>query len=184
MDNFFGIGLPEFVLIVVIAGMVMGPERIVRAARALGRIVARLQVVSRGFLRQLNAELDSVDQGGQLRDTVEELHLLRRQVAELRDEVFTLASGTAQETRQIVLDTKREAHNSIMPPNFAPALKKPEPPAITTTSVHRPPSLLSTPGAPTASNGQVANPPATPPAMPPPLAKLPRRVSVAEDPDE
>jgi len=180
MDNIFGIGLPEFILIVVIAGMVMGPERIVRAARTLGRLTASLQVVSRGFLRQLNAELDSVDQEGQLRGTVEELQQLRRQVAELRDEVFTLASGTAQETRQLVLDTKREAQNSIMPPSLSAALKQPEPPAANAAPVHRPPSLLATPSAPAASNGQVAVPPATPPL----LAKLPRRVSVAEDPDE
>ncbi|HMT22539.1 MAG TPA: twin-arginine translocase TatA/TatE family subunit, partial [Promineifilum sp.] len=42
MDNVFGIGLPEFVLILVIAGMVMGPERIARTARSLGVLTARL----------------------------------------------------------------------------------------------------------------------------------------------
>jgi Sec-independent protein translocase protein TatA len=65
MDNIFGIGLPEFILILVIAGMVMGPERIVRAARSFGRLAARMQSVSRSFIRQLNAELESVDQDGQ-----------------------------------------------------------------------------------------------------------------------
>ncbi len=50
MDSFFGIGLPEFVLILVIAGMVMGPERIVRMARSLGVVTARLQNISRSFL--------------------------------------------------------------------------------------------------------------------------------------
>ena len=65
MDSVFGIGLPELILLVVLAGMVMGPERIVRYARLLGAMTARLQSVSRAFLRQLSAELDSVDSGGE-----------------------------------------------------------------------------------------------------------------------
>ena len=91
MDNVFGIGLPEFVLILVIAGMVMGPERIARTARSLGVLTARLQTISRSFFRQLNSELDSIDSDGQLKSTVDELNQLRRQVADLRSEVFTLA---------------------------------------------------------------------------------------------
>ena len=62
MDNIFGIGLPELILILAIAGMVMGPERIARTARSLGVMVARLQEVSRSFFRQLRAELVSVDE--------------------------------------------------------------------------------------------------------------------------
>jgi Sec-independent protein translocase protein TatA len=177
MDNIFGIGLPEFILIIVIAGMVMGPERIARSMRTLGRLTARLQAVSRSFLRQLNAELDSVDQDGQLRSTVEELQLLRRQVAELRDEVFTLAGGTAEETRQIVLDTKREMRNSIAPPGLFSAPREPESPTPNPAPVYRPPSLLASPGPPAASNGRAADAPPAP-------ARLPKRVSVAEDPDE
>ena len=83
MDSIFGVGLPELILVAVLAGMVMGPERIVRVARTLGLMTARLQGVSRAFLRQLSAELDSTDSDGQLRDTLDELQQLRRQVAEL-----------------------------------------------------------------------------------------------------
>lgn len=116
MDNIFGIGLPEFVLILVIAGMVMGPERIARSARSLGVLTARLQNISRSFLRQLNAELDSVDETGQLKSTVEELDQLRRQVSELRNEVFTLAAGTHADGRKAVHALKREVENTILPP--------------------------------------------------------------------
>ena len=93
MDSVFGIGLPELILIAVLAGMLMGPERIVRFARAAGHMTARLQSVSRAFLRQLSAELDSTDADGQLRDTIDELQQLRRQVAELRSEVLTIADS-------------------------------------------------------------------------------------------
>jgi sec-independent protein translocase protein TatB len=118
MDSIFGIGLPEFVLILIIAGMVMGPERIVRSARALGRLTAQLQNISRSFVRQLNAELDSVDEDGQLKDTIDELNHLRRQVADLRKEVLTIASGTMTESTRALKEIKQETENSILPPEL------------------------------------------------------------------
>ena len=63
MDSVFGIGLPEFILIMLIAGIVMGPERIARTARWLGKTTAQLQAISRGFVRQLTAEIDGADDG-------------------------------------------------------------------------------------------------------------------------
>lgn len=179
MDNIFGIGLPEFVLILVIAGMVMGPERIVRAARSLGLITARLQTISRSFFSQLNAELDSVDEDGQLKSTVEELNQLRRQVADLRNEVFTLATGTATESRQAVLDIKREMKNSILPPGLISAAKPNLPPAPDTNApVYRPPSLFDE-GSTAAVDGTGTN---GGPTMKLP-AKMPKRVDIDEDPD-
>jgi Sec-independent protein translocase protein TatA len=181
MDDIFGIGLPEFILILVIAGMVMGPERIARTARSLGLLTARLQSISRSFFRQINAELDAADQDGQLRSTVEELSLLRRQVAELRNEVFTLATGTAAEGKQAISDIRRETQNSILPPSLAAGLKSAQaPPAGDAAGVHKPPVLFDNPPAPT-TNGQaqtvtVSDTDGSP--MP-----RPRRVEVAEDPD-
>ena len=187
MDNIFGIGLPEFVLILVIAGMVMGPERIARSARSLGLLTARLQTISRSFFRQLNAELDSVDQDGQIKSTVEELNLLRRQVADLRNEVFSLASGAASESKQAVREIKSEMKNSILPPGLNLGAENPPATSGTTATgpitggaapVYRPPSLFSEEsggtGAAPAANGL--------PQSPPPM-KLPNRVDVAEDPD-
>ncbi len=178
MDNIFGIGLPEFVLILVIAGMVMGPERIARAARTLGRLTARLQAVSRSFFRQLHAELDAVDEDGQLRSTVEELNQLRRQVADLRSEVFTLATGAAAETKQTLNEIQREAERSIMPPGLGLSdtkAAKPTPPE-SNEPVYRPPSLAATPPVAGSPNGGSAA------ARPAP--KMPRRLDIAEDPEE
>lgn len=191
MDNIFGIGLPEFVLILVIAGMVMGPERILRTARSLGRLTAKLQSISRTFFRQLNAELDSFDQDGQLKSTVEELNQLRRQVSDLRSEVFTLTTGAALDSKTAVRELRREFENSIVPPSLAEGLRNnPAPPHTTsqpTTTqaadggvapVYQPPSLL-TPAEPKSSpaageNGAFVATQAL---------KLPRRVEVTEDPD-
>jgi Sec-independent protein translocase protein TatA len=189
MDNIFGIGLPEFVLILVIAGMVMGPERILRTARSLGRLTAKLQTISRTFFRQLNAELDSFDQDGQLKSTVEELNQLRRQVADLRSEVFTLTTGAAGDSKKAVADLRREFENSILPPSLAeglknnPATPRPatQPTTVTANSapVYQPPSLLppteTAPGPDAGANG---------PFVAMQAMKLPRRVEVREDPDE
>ncbi len=196
MDNIFGIGLPEFVLILVIAGMVMGPERILRTARSLGRLTARLQMISRTFFRQLNAELDSFDQDGQLKSTVEELNQLRRQVSDLRSEVFTLTTGAALDGKTAVRELRREFENSIVPPSLAEGLRNnPASPApvaqpITpktdgqdSTTVYQPPSLL-TPAEPKGLSGQGENGPfVTPLVVAPQAIKLPRRVEVIEDPD-
>jgi Sec-independent protein translocase protein TatA len=174
MDDIFGIGLPEFILILVIAGMVMGPERIARTARSLGLLTARLQTISRSFFRQLNAELDAADQDGQLKSTVEELSLLRRQVAELRNEVLTLATGTAAESKQALRDIRRETQNTILPPSLAAGLKSAQTPATDGHSgVHKPPTLFD--DLPSANGGPAPTIDATPPR--------PRRVDVAEDPD-
>lgn len=178
MDNIFGIGLPEFVLILVIAGMVMGPERIARSARTLGRLTARLQAVSRSFYRQLHAELDSVDEDGQIKSTVDELNQLRRQVADLRNEVFSLAAGAQADTRQALRDIKRETEQSIMPPGFGIEAKPARPPqAEQSEPVFRPPSLTakSAPANNSANGGAI-------PA--PPTPKLPQRLDIAEDAEE
>jgi sec-independent protein translocase protein TatB len=177
MDNIFGIGLPEFVLILVLAGMVMGPERIVRAARTFGVLTARLQSISRYFFRQLNAELDSVDQDGQIRSAVEEVNLLRREVTDLRKEIFTLTSGAALEGQKALREIERET-NSILPPQPASGPgKRRSSSAKVDEPVYRPPLLFEEPRAAGDMGGN-----GSPPSQQP--VKMPRRVNIAEDPDE
>ena len=182
MDSVFGIGLPELILVAVLAGMVMGPERIVRVARTLGLMTARLQGVSRAFLRQLSAELDSTDADGQLRDTIDELQQLRRQVAELRTEVLSIAGGTAAEGKQVMRELK-SAQNAIMPPNLLAAARATNPPPaeVAAEPVYRPPSLFpeTIDVRPAATNG---TPPSNGPVAPA-TVKLPQRLDVADDPD-
>ena len=100
MDSFFGIGAPELILILFLAGIVMGPQRIRQVAYWLGKTTAQLQAIARGFSRQLNAELDAVDGSGELRDTMKEMQDLRRQMADLRREVTSIASVPFEESRR------------------------------------------------------------------------------------
>lgn len=121
MDSFFGIGFPELMLILIVAGVVMGPERIGQAARWLGRTTAQLQKISRGFMRQLNQELDSSGDGEAIKETMQELQQLRKELTALRGEV-TQTTQDATRTGQKAIE---DIQNSIKPPNIIP----PSPPA-------------------------------------------------------
>ncbi|MBP6470610.1 MAG: twin-arginine translocase TatA/TatE family subunit [Chloroflexi bacterium] len=118
MDSFFGIGAPELILILFLAGIVMGPQRIRQVAYWLGKTTAQLQAIARGFSRQLNAELDAVDGSGELRDTMKEMQDLRRQMADLRREVTSIASVPFEESRRAVQESQKLSENSIRPPQW------------------------------------------------------------------
>ncbi|MFQ5400418.1 MAG: hypothetical protein ACE5E7_12570 [Anaerolineae bacterium] len=118
MDSVFGIGAPELILILLLAGIVMGPHRIRNVALWLGRVTAQLQAISRGFVRQLNAELATVDDDGEIRDALKEMQELRRQVKELRREITTSALKPVQESAEILNESKELVERSIKPPTL------------------------------------------------------------------
>lgn len=124
MDSFFGIGTPELVLILLLAGLVLGPHRIRRVAHWLGKTTAQLQAIARGFSRQLNAELDAVDGTGDLRDTMKEMQDLRRQIADLRREVTSVAAQPFEESRQALQEGQKALENTIKPPNLSEKTKQ------------------------------------------------------------
>lgn len=119
MDSFFGIGGPELVVILLLAGLIMGPERIRDVARYLGRLTAQLQAISREFARQLNSELDSVE-GGAVRGSMEDMQELRREVQALRRELTAMPKTLArdgqrvlQESKEVVDEAMAEADDSV-----------------------------------------------------------------------
>ncbi len=125
MDSVFGIGFPELFTILILAGIVMGPERIGKVARWLGKVTAQLQAISRGFVRQLTVELESIDDGGQMKQTVKEIQDLQKQLAELRGEIRGHAKGFVTESKSAV----NEIEHSIKPPTLGkliPEEKVPE----------------------------------------------------------
>jgi Sec-independent protein translocase protein TatA len=118
MDSFFGIGAPELIFILILAGLVLGPHRIRQVAFWLGKTTAQLQTISRGFMAQLNKELDSVD-SGELREAMKEVQDLRGQMAELRHEITHSMSNPMQEA-QAALDEGKDALNqTILPPSLS-----------------------------------------------------------------
>lgn len=118
MDSFFGIGAPELVVILFLAGIVMGPKRIRNVAFWLGKVTAQLQAISRGFTRQLNAELSSIDGDGEMKDAWGEVQDLRRQLADLRSEITSVATQPMVEGQKAVQEAKKAVDNTIRPPNL------------------------------------------------------------------
>lgn len=110
MDSFFGIGLPELIIILIIASLIMGPQRIRQVARTLGRVTAQLQAVSRQFARQLNAELDSLDDES-IRGAMQDMRDLQKEVESLRQELNQVPKSLRSEGKSVV----REAEEAFQP---------------------------------------------------------------------
>jgi Tat protein translocase TatB subunit len=116
MDSFLGIGLPELVLILVIAGIVMGPERIGVAARWLGKTSAQLQAISRSFVNQLNAELDGIQDADEIRGALRDMQDLRDQVEQLKKELISVSNAPVIESKKTLQNTQEEIERTIALP--------------------------------------------------------------------
>jgi sec-independent protein translocase protein TatB len=60
-SNIFGIGMNELIVIFVLAGIVLGPERIVRVAREAGKFIRNLKGYFASLTGELKSELDILD---------------------------------------------------------------------------------------------------------------------------
>lgn len=117
MDSIFGIGAPELLVILIMAGIVMGPQRMYQAARWLGRITAQLQAISRQFARQLATELEEVDPSGDMKKALDEVKVLRQQIADLKREVGSVATTTVKETENSIGDIRRNLQPGLSAQN-------------------------------------------------------------------
>jgi Sec-independent protein translocase protein TatA len=84
MDSIFGIGIPELVLILIIAGLILGPKQIQSLARNLGRLVGMVRDMTgdiRNIARTLSAELDGIDD---IKEAKRDLLSLQKQLGELQ----------------------------------------------------------------------------------------------------
>jgi len=62
----FGIGMPELVIIMVIALIVMGPQKLPELARSLGKGLAEFKRASNDFRRNMEEEARIVEEKEQL----------------------------------------------------------------------------------------------------------------------
>lgn len=68
--DFFGIGTNELLVILLLAGIVLGPERLARTARELGKLVRNVKAYLSSFSDELKTELDVLDDLKKIKDDV------------------------------------------------------------------------------------------------------------------
>ena len=60
--NFFGIGLPEMALILVIALLVFGPKKLPEIGRSLGKAIRGFQEASKDFEAEFKREAQQIEE--------------------------------------------------------------------------------------------------------------------------
>ncbi len=58
MDDFFGIGMGEILLVLVVAVILLGPARMIELGRTLGRFMGNLRKMSYDITSQVSREID------------------------------------------------------------------------------------------------------------------------------
>ena len=106
--------MPELILILLLAGLVMGPHRIRIVARKLGRITAQLQAISRQFARQLNAELDTLE-GNDVKGAWDDIRQLQKEVQALRDELGQAPRSIIDESKGAIEDAQKTLSSELEP---------------------------------------------------------------------
>lgn len=81
--DFYGIGLQEIFIVLLIALIVVGPQRLPQMAIKLGRMMRRLRLVTSEMTRNITEEVN-------------------RETTDLKSDVFRDANGTVKETENIV----------------------------------------------------------------------------------
>ena len=62
MDSILGIGGNELIIILVLAAVILGPERLARDAREIGKFVRNAKAYFSSLSSELKAELDILDE--------------------------------------------------------------------------------------------------------------------------
>jgi len=62
MDSILGIGMNELLIIFLLAGIILGPERLSRLAREAGKLIRNVKNYFKSLNDELKSELDIVEE--------------------------------------------------------------------------------------------------------------------------
>jgi len=123
--DFLGVGLPELLLIMVVAFIVVGPHRLPQTAVQIARVVKSLRRYAAAVTADLRGELDELTK--EYEEVKGEIKQLRASVSETTAAVTTEAERVISEGRQAlprqpIVETTSEPPPANTPPgDTAPA---------------------------------------------------------------
>ncbi len=144
----FGVGLEEFIAIIMVALIVLGPERLPIAMRHVGRWVRKLRDMSREFRREFAEEFAFIQE--EMSELRKEADATRSELAEIRRELGQTVQETTDEVTSIRDDVVSDVQGAVDAVSGRDSASTPAlpPPAVTAT------------------NGAAANGESTSPRMP------------------
>ena len=104
----FDIGFSEIVVIAIVALIVIGPERLPKAARTLGHLFGRLQRYVNDVKADINREME-----------LDELRKLQKEVQTAASELKSSVESAAQGVETGVRDVERELNTAGIEPEMA-----------------------------------------------------------------
>ena len=152
----FNIGAGEFLVILVVALVVLGPERLPGAMRKVGSVIAELRKMSAGFQEELREALDEP-----MRDLQSTADLFRNPLTALADAAEAAAAREAAEAAATETVVEPAPADPFAPPSGAPASMAPPTPEASSGPLEDTPEPPPPPAAPS-----FPPPPATNPIKP------------------
>jgi len=110
----FDIGFSEIVVIAVVALIVLGPERLPKAARTMGHLFGRLQRYVNDVKSDINREME-----------LEELKKLQQEVKSAAQELETSVSSVAHDVQSGVRDVESQLNAGAVDAPSTPATPAP-----------------------------------------------------------
>ncbi len=90
--NIFGIGLPEMILIMLVALLIFGPKKLPEIGRSMGKAIKGFQDASREFESEFKREADRLEQPQVPPEVIATPAIAAPEVAEVK-EVVTVADA-------------------------------------------------------------------------------------------
>ena len=149
----FDVGFAELLIIFVIALIVLGPERLPEAARAVGRWAGKARAFARNISNELDKEVRYSETARQVREARD---AVKQQVDDFKsgatdgaaDKPDTKDAGDAEETPPDVLEDQRiEAANRRLDAQTEAQTADPDPPTDPQESDHGTPAPQARPAA-------------------------------------
>ena len=110
----FDIGFSEIVVIAVVALIVIGPERLPKAARTLGHLFGRLQRYVNDVKADINREME-----------LDELRKLQKEVQTAASDLKSSVESAAQGVQTSVRDVERDLNAGAFESTPSPPLTEP-----------------------------------------------------------